>query len=80
MFGSKERHKEMLTQVEDMKEACEALAVEVYELKEMLKKIDISHIVMTMDHFIESTTYIQHILENASIDTHDQDNFNSLED
>jgi len=57
------------------KEACEDLANEVGDLKEMIKHIDIHHIVNTMECFIESTSYIQHILENAQIDIDDEEPF-----
>lgn len=73
MFGDKQRHKEVIDQFEQTRISCDELASEVYALKEMLKTIDIAHIISTMDQFIESTSYIQHILETAEIGDADHD-------
>lgn len=79
MFGARERHDQIIQRLNETKEACEDLAQEVEDLKEMIKHIDIHHIVHTMECFIESTAYIQHILENAQIDIDDPETFNQIE-
>ncbi len=71
MFGNRERHDKVMLELMLTKDACNDLAHEVNDLKEMIKHIDIHHIVNTMESFIESTAYIQHILENAQIDVQD---------
>lgn len=68
MFGNRQRHEQVMLQLMHTKDACNDLASEVADLKDLIKHIDIHHIVNTMECFIESTAYIQHILENAQID------------
>jgi len=73
MFGTKERHEQIMLKLIQNSDACNDLAQEVSDLKDMIKNIDIHHIVNTMECFIESTAYIQHILENAQIDKKESD-------
>jgi hypothetical protein len=79
MFGTKERHEQIMLQLIQNRDACNDLAHEVNELKEMIQNIDIHHIVNTMECFVDSTAYIQHILENAQLDS-DKQITNTTED
>jgi len=68
VFGHKTRHEEVINHLRMTKDSCDHLILEVREIKQLFQTLDIHHVIETIDTFIESTSYIKHILENATIE------------